>query len=568
MKKLLCLLIFATHVVFAAITIGVKPSKVRANDDFQLLFTYKGNKSHIVPDFTPLENNFEILATSKSTRLSVINGKVSSETQWQVTLNAKRPGKFTIPRLAFGNEFSEEVTLTVFKATAVPTEKGKAADIFMTTELNKDKAYVQSQLIYRVKLFYTKPISSGNFSEPEVPGSMITRINGDRSYQTKVNGKRYMVHERDYAIFPQKSGELKISAPLFQGIMRRDNFTNINQILMDVHKPVKIQANPRTIDILPIPANYKSPIWLPASKLELKESWQGLHNNIDVGQPITREITLSATGLAAEQLPNLDFNKIKGANVYPQKSTSKNLVKDENIIGQKTFKIVYIPTQGGKLKIPEEKVYWWNTDKEKQQIATLKGNQLKITAVANQAQVQTPMPPKAQPSQSNIAPMPIKQVPETLNKPSLSGNILLPWALTTVLALSWLVFFALRLFRKKTSSQDKTPSQQEQLALKHFKSQFKKACVESNKRKASELLLLWAKARWPNHHVHSLSDAKRLAYNKAFTEAIDDLCKSLYSRNKVWQGQPLWVAWLVVEDKAKSQQSAEFKLPSLNPTRA
>ena len=42
---------------------------------------------------------------------------------------------------------------------------------------------------------------------------------GERRYQVNKNGRTYAVEEQQFALFPQKSGDLKIKPPVFNALV-------------------------------------------------------------------------------------------------------------------------------------------------------------------------------------------------------------------------------------------------------------------------------------------------------------------------------------------------------------
>lgn len=565
--KYICLfMLFFTHTAFAIVNVKIEPNEPSVNDEFRVIFTYKGQDTNIVPDFSLLDHDFRIIGTGKSTSVSVINGHMTSKLEWIVTLQPKRAGRFLIPSFAFGKDKNETQHITILEGSQKVHPKA-GADIFMQTTLDKKESYVQSQLIYTIKLFYARQLASGNFTAPKVNNALILQMGDTQQYKTKIKGRTYQVVEQRYAVFPEKSGKLSISAPLFQGIMQRDNFSDINQLLMNVHKPVKITAADATATIKPIPSNYPAATWLPATKLSLSEESQGFEKP-KIGEPITRIIKIRAIGLTAEQLPTLNFEKIKGTNVYPQKPLSRNHISHNRVIGEKTIRVVYIPDNASEVTIPKLSLPWWNLKKNQLSYATLKSKHLKVEGV--------PRPkPKTAPSPAvNVTPtQPLKQRilnPGSLMTLSPSGQLLLPWTLVFLLTLSWIIHFLRGGHAKPIASEQdevKKPSKATTSRSKLSK-QLKKACVANDMQTTKTILLTWAKTVWPTQSIHALSDIKAISQDASFNSALDVLEKHLYGETTNWQGHGLWVAWLKLDMALKKSKPSKhgYRLPELNPS--
>ena len=114
MKKILFFsLLMFFHTTFAQVKVILSQIGTEVDEDFTITFTYLGKERHFVPDFSSLEKDFTIMSTAKSSHISVINGHVRSQTQWQVTLNASQPGTYDIPSIKFGNELSKPVQVSI-----------------------------------------------------------------------------------------------------------------------------------------------------------------------------------------------------------------------------------------------------------------------------------------------------------------------------------------------------------------------------------------------------------------------------------------------------------------------
>jgi len=210
-KKLffLLLLSFAPAVVFAAqISVSFDRNPVSQDESFQIIFTANDTPDND-PDFGPLERDFEILGQSQSSNSSWINGKSSKTIQWTVNVMAKHPGSLIVPAVKFGDDVSQPASVLVTQATA-----NKALDtdddLFLEVDATPQSPYVQSQVLYTVRLYRRVEIAQASLSEPELGDAVIEKLGDDSNYNTQINGVNYLVTERKYAVFPQKSGALTI----------------------------------------------------------------------------------------------------------------------------------------------------------------------------------------------------------------------------------------------------------------------------------------------------------------------------------------------------------------------
>ena len=208
----LLLLSFAVNA--ADISVISDRDPVSMDESFNLVFSTTDEVDND-PDFKPLEKDFEILGTQKTSQFSFINGKTSRENIWYVTLLAKHAGDITIPSIAFGKDRSRPIRLTV-KESGVDSEKGR--EIFLEVETAADEVYVQQELGVVIRLYRSVATANADLSELTVSGvnSLVERLAEGAQYHTQIDNKTYQVFERRYVVFPQESGDLTINQVVFK----------------------------------------------------------------------------------------------------------------------------------------------------------------------------------------------------------------------------------------------------------------------------------------------------------------------------------------------------------------
>ncbi len=96
-------------------------------------------------------------------------------------------------------------------------------DLFLKIEVNKDSVFVQEQLQLSLQLYYTiAGIRSPQFTEMEMPDTVVQLIGSPNQYEELINGIRFGVYEKRYVIFPQRSGPLKVPDIQFRGEVSKD----------------------------------------------------------------------------------------------------------------------------------------------------------------------------------------------------------------------------------------------------------------------------------------------------------------------------------------------------------
>ncbi|MGZ8947503.1 MAG: BatD family protein, partial [Methylococcaceae bacterium] len=192
----------------AQIAVSLDRNPVGLNESFQIIFTATESPDDD-PDFSPLEQDFSILNQSHTSSSSWINGKASRTIQWRLDVMAKNAGSLIVPPINFGSDVSDTTTVLVTqKATNKPADTDE--DLFLEVEATPENPYVQSQILYTLRVYTRVEIAEARLNEPELADAVIEKLGEDNNYNTQIKGVDYSVTERKYAIFPQKSGPLTI----------------------------------------------------------------------------------------------------------------------------------------------------------------------------------------------------------------------------------------------------------------------------------------------------------------------------------------------------------------------
>uniref|UniRef100_UPI003565EFA2 BatD family protein n=1 Tax=Pseudoalteromonas sp. TaxID=53249 RepID=UPI003565EFA2 len=279
---LICLVLLPLQAV-AALSASVDRNPVLAGEFFNLTIRADQNVKGEQPDTTALLKDFVVGPTSVRSNTSIINGQVNHTTQWQVELMARNPGDYTIPSFAVANMQSSPLTVKVVAASNADTQ---SKDVYIETSMENSELYVQQAGVYTVKLFLANDLTEGQLGSPELENANVSQLGKQKESYEIIDGIRYLIIERNYLIQPQKSGKYTIKSPYFKGRIR-DNYRTraASAIGRDVQLTIKS-----------IPENI-SGNWLPSELVTLNEEWQPEKQSYQIGEPITRTITMTALGI-------------------------------------------------------------------------------------------------------------------------------------------------------------------------------------------------------------------------------------------------------------------------------
>ena len=507
------------------------------------------------PDTSPLEKDFQVLGTSSSSSIKIINGSVTRSTTWQIALQPLQEGEHTIPSLTIDGRQSKPLSLSVSSSPAPQADSG--ADIFIETGLLPDSPYEQQQVIYQVRLFHAVDIAEGSLSAPQPDNTIVQQLGKDRTYETTRNNRHYQIIERTYALFPQQAGNLTIAPPVFEGKVvetdrRRDPFgpffgNDPFNVLSASTRPVRVTGRQDTLTVRPRPAEVKGGHWLPADAVTLSEEWQPERDSIRVGEAITRTITVSAVGQNGAALPELGPGEVNGFKTYPDKAEVQTNGQNGSLTGSSRQKTAFIPVSPGTYTLPQVTLPWWDIKEEKVKVATLPARTITVLPGDSQPAPAAVQPEPRQPSPTPAGP-PAGAV-ETPPAPALSPAPVspFPWAsyLALILGAGWLCTLLLwQRDRQKNKGAITVPSPGPNRTpagpTSELRRQFLAACEEGDTHRARSTLLQWTAALWPDKPPRGLSElAGRLADHEA-AEEITRLESCLFSdKPSSWDGKKL-----------------------------
>jgi len=541
-KKLFFLLLLLNLVsgnVFAAqIGVSFDRNPVSLDESFQIIFTANDTPDND-PDFSPLEQDFEILGQSQSSNSSWINGQSSKTIQWTVNVMAKHPGSLVVPAVKFGDDVSQAASILVTQATAnkaVDTED----DLFLEVEATPQSPYVQSQVLYTVRLYRRVEIAQASLNEPELGDAVIEKLGDDSNYNTQINGVNYLVTERKYSIFPQKSGSLTIKPLMLTAEVVANTRPNFNGFFnSQMTKTKKISSKSVTLDVKPAPATFTGKHWLSAEQLVLKEEWSGDNQQMKVGEPLTRTLTLLAKGTTVGQLPEINIGKIDDRlKTYPDQPVLQEQKKPEGLIAFREEKIAIIPSKAGFYKLPAIEIPWFNSQSQKMEVAKIP--ETTITAL----EAAGTLPDMTAP----VAPLPVQQPQKIETTPIAQPQQQNVWLWISVfLGVGWLATLAYLLVKRPAKKPVAEKSERE-IRLEDSVKSLKKACADNNAAAAKDALLTWGRQKYGATSlgaIAELSDAR-------LRDEILNLNQVLYGKSaEQWQGKKLFQAF--AENKARER---------------
>jgi hypothetical protein len=554
----------------AALRAWVDNPTVGPGETVQLTLAHDGN-SGTRPDLSPLKQDFDILGSSTSTSLQIVNGSASSTTQLELSLAPKRSGQLTIPSVTWGSDRSPALRLNVAtnagsaqsganaNANANANAAASGGRVFMETEEDPQAPYVQAAVHVTVRIFAGVPLSHGNLEFADTDAAIVRQVGSDNITNIERDGQPYQVITRHYILFPQHSGRLTIDGPTLSGEIpdrsRRgtlaDPFAGVfgNSPfggMFGARKPLRLHGDPIVLDVQPRPASAGASYWLPARNLTLQAHWTpSLQTH--VGDPVTLELKLQTQGLTAAQLPDLASLLRLPAELkaYPDQPKLKDDPQGDDLISTREQSVALIADEPGQLTIPELRLNWWDTQTNQTREVILPAQTLNVLpAPGTAAPVQTPAQNPRYATGGTNKQTPNSTLTNTPGPATARESVAWKWV-SLGLGLLWVAtLLAWLMTRGRGGPNRSVPTaagndESSGMRARPLRAAFFSACRSNDATEARRNLLLWANAiRQSGAPIRGLNALAKLTDNPAVTQELQALDRACYA-GASWDGTKL-----------------------------
>ena len=537
-----------TSSAFAGVTARVDRASVDLNESFMLEIMVDTDID-MTPDLTVLDADFYRGQLSQLSNTSIINGQIRRSRTWTVGLMAKKTGEQLIPAIPVGNEKSEPIAITINEAMNAPPGE---ADVFMTSEVDQTEAYVQSQIIYRFKVYRAVATRQEGRRDPAIDGAevLVERAGDERTYVATLGDKTYNVLERVLAIYPQSSGEITISPARYEARVLKDGRITGRKVF---------ESQAHTINVLPIPAppdEFPNADWLPARDVQVSDEWSRELEDVAAGEPVTRKVTVSVLGQIETQIPAIDPPEVDGMNIYADKPDLSRQYEAEGIRGVRRDQYAMIGVRGGEVEIPALDVPWFDIEAREWRVASLPARTITIDAAVAATVISPPAPTSEADAESAEEPK-ADPLPDSVWKLA-AQSLGVVWLLTL---LAW--WWSTPKREAQTREPEPPPVYKQQAK---FEKAARKAAAANDTSGVRAALLEWARLEWPEDVPRSVGEIASRVRPPLSDELYTLSAVSYGNKAGDWDGAGLAKALRSISVLSVAEEAATTEpLPPLMP---
>ncbi|WP_053121143.1 BatD family protein [Pseudomonas sp. P1.31] len=513
---LLLPLLLCTTANAAELIASVDRSRLNSGETVELTLEISDVTQFGKPDLTPLEPLFEVRGTRQVNQLNTLNGDNRATTRWIITLLPKENGSVVIPSLQMGEVQSQPITVQVVESDT-REDKNSLDPVFIEASLDQSSVYVQAQAILTVRVYHSVSLYDDSSLSPlQIVDARVEQLGDTRTYEKDINGVRHGVIEMRYAIYPQHSGLLTITPQTFSAtLVDTQPAQDASPQGPKPGKLMRVTSSEIPLTVKPKPLTYPADApWLPARSLSLSESWNPEPEHTQIGDSLTRSLTLKVEGLAASQLPALPATDVNGLRRYPDQPVLSNQSSDRGLIGSREEREALVPSRSGSIDLPTVDVVWWNTFEDHLEHSSLPARTLQV---ANNPSLQVDTPT------GNL-------------QPGIVDNDTLWWWKLSTLILACTTLLGFGLWWRARWQPAILRAAQTGPSPRTLLDDIKRASQANDPQATRQALDAWARQQ-----PETLADmAARFV---PLSDALDGLNGALYSETgQHWQGEDLWRA--------------------------
>ena len=303
-------------------------------------------------DLSVLEQDFHVISQNTSSQYRFINGREQSWVDYQITLQPKRTGTLTIPRITVGRDQTPTLTLTV-RPLAAQTRKKIASLVFFENELSHETVYVQAQIVLTRRLLYSAGVQlySDLPGAPDIANAVVLTLGETAAGTVQRNGQTYGSVEQRYAIFPEASGTLSIPGISVTASVRLVEGGRVSR------KGVPVGTDTAIVEVLPVPDSYPANApWIPAEEVVLHQTLEPTAQ-VSVGDTLTHELLVHIKGNVGSIAPPLALGVAdQEFRQYPEGPVINDDTNGRSVSGSRLQTTSLVPLTPGRLDLPPQAI--------------------------------------------------------------------------------------------------------------------------------------------------------------------------------------------------------------------
>ena len=355
----------------------------------------------------PVFEGFAIVGSTSSSNLAMINGVPSFQLGYDYALQPMRSGDLVVPSFSIdinGQTYRTDpipitVTVgtqpTVSPAQAAPGAVAPGERFFITAGVDKPDAWIGEQIVYTFRLFQAANLGQQpSYGAPPFTGFWQRRESSQRSDRVLVGDRLYLVTDLDTYLFPTRSGDIEIPPARLSLVGDLSDARN------------RLTTEPITVRVRPLPAGAPPSFGGAVGRYGLAAS--AAPTDVAVDEPVRLTLTLSGEG-NVETAPDPAWPELVGWQSYDDGQTQAVEARDGRIIGQRTWRRLYVPSRPGPAQLPAVRYAYFDPQRGSYAVAETAPIDVRVRPASNAgaaAPAATDPADRAAPVDAGVVPVP------------------------------------------------------------------------------------------------------------------------------------------------------------------
>ena len=301
---------------------------------------------------------FDVSQEGTSSRIEIINGRMSSEVDYTFLLRPRETGTFEIgpAEVTIGGKTYRTNTATLKVVHQARSSGANQGPIFLTARLSSPEVYVEGQVIYTLKLYHQVKVSNVSLELPQEDYLSFRQLGKPLQYHGIYNGRSYQVLEVRYAVIPSRDGIYHIHASKMDMTVFRHrsqspwDFFNDPFFSSAAGRPMTLASESLDLKVLPLPQRGR-PKGFSGLVGDFEISSRLEPARLKAGDSATLTVVLKGRG-NVDCMPDLKLPELDHIKVYADEPVLKVSPDEKGLKGSKTMKWALVPERGGHYRIP------------------------------------------------------------------------------------------------------------------------------------------------------------------------------------------------------------------------
>lgn len=372
------------------LTARVNTPKIGINETLQYILSVEGasriNKLPQPPDF----KHFDVVGTSRSSNMQIINGRVQSSFNMVFRLVPKDVGRFTIGKGTFTHKgkkyYSNTVEVEVLQGEKKPPQQaphrtapsldpyerdqGITDNVFLKTSVDKKQAVINEPVTLTFGFYSRINLSSAQIEQmPTLSGFWKEELQESRDQRAViVDGRRYNVDEWKWVVFPTTTGDFVIDE------------AKVRVQTSPFQSPYILKSNPIKITVRDFPEEGRPENFSGAvGDFRMKTTLAA--GEVKANEPVDLTVRIYGRG-NVNSIPELVVDLPPDIDVYESKSSSNTFHEKDHVHGERIFEYALLPRAPGEYTLPAIEFTFYNYRTGEYETASSGPMALKVTGMA------------------------------------------------------------------------------------------------------------------------------------------------------------------------------------------